>query len=36
MYYYKEGLELLDKVNVESSLKEELKKFVCHLMDRKL
>ena len=34
--YYKEGLELLDKVNVESSLKEELKKFVCHLMDRKL
>ena len=33
---YKEGLELLDKVNVESSLKEELKKFVCHLMDRKL
>lgn len=34
--YYKEGLELLDEVNVESSLKEELKKFVCHLMDRKL
>ena len=34
--YYKEGLELLDKVNVESSLKGELKKFVCHLMDRKL
>lgn len=34
--YYKEGLELLDKVNVESSLKEELKKFVCYLMDRKL
>lgn len=34
--YYKEGLELLDKVNVESSLKEELKNFVCHLMERKL
>ena len=34
--YYKEGLELLEKVSVEPSLKEELKKFVCHLMERKL
>lgn len=33
---YKEGLELLDKVNVEPIFKEELKKFVCHLMNRKL
>ena len=34
--YYEEGLLLLEKVSVEPSLKEELKKFVCHLMERKL
>ena len=34
--YYEEGLLLLEKVSVKPSLKEELKKFVCHLMERKL
>lgn len=34
--YYKEGLALLEQVDVEPARKEELKAFVCRLMDRKL
>lgn len=34
--YYEEGLRLLDEVSVASSLKENLREFVCALMDRKL
>lgn len=34
--YYKEGMELLDKVGVESSLKENLASYVRELMDRNL
>ena len=34
--YYKEGVELVDKVKVEWCVKEEVKKFVCDLMERKL
>lgn len=34
--YYDEGLELLGKVSVEPRLKENLRHFVCRLMDRKL
>ena len=34
--YYKEGLDLLEQVDVEPARKEELKAFVCRLMDRKL
>ena len=34
--YYAEGLALLDKVSVEDSLKENLRSFVCRLVDRKL
>lgn len=34
--YYTEGLELLDKVSVEVGLKENLRTFVCQLMNRKL
>lgn len=34
--YYKEGLALLEQVEVEPARKEELKAFVCRLMDRKL
>lgn len=34
--YYEEGLQLLEKVGVEASLKANLHNFVCSLMDRKL
>lgn len=34
--YYAEGLDLLDKVSVEVGLKENLRTFVCQLMNRKL
>lgn len=34
--YYREGLSLLESVAVPAGTKEELKKFVCHLMNRKV
>lgn len=34
--YYEEGLRLLDEVSVEPALKENLRDFVCGLMNRKL
>ena len=34
--YYEEGLRLLDEVSVEPVLKENLRDFVCGLMNRKL
>lgn len=34
--YYARGLEFLNKVSVDASLKENLRTFVCRLMNRKL
>lgn len=34
--YYAEGLDLLDKVSVKDEMKENLRTFVCQLMNRKL
>ena len=34
--YYVEGLSLLESIAVPSERKEELKSFVCHLMNRKV
>ena len=34
--YYSKGLALLDGVSLPAERKEELKSFVCHLMDRKV
>ena len=34
--YYAEGLDLLDKVSVKAEMKENLRTFVCQLMNRKL
>lgn len=34
--YYIEGLSLLESIAVPSERKEELKSFVCHLMNRKV
>ena len=34
--YYAEGLSLLDSIAMSSGKKEELKSFVCHLMNRKV
>lgn len=34
--YYMDGLKLLDEVSVDDNLKNNLRNFVCHLMNRKL
>lgn len=34
--YYTEGLTLLDSISLSAEKKEELKTFVCHLMNRKV
>ena len=34
--YYAEGLSLLESIAMPSGKKEELKSFVCHLMNRKV
>ncbi len=34
--YYEEGLRLLDEVSVDDALKNNLRNFVCHLMNRKM